>query len=537
MSNLIPPELLTGAVIIPFFLGLISVLLLYWYYTRNFDYWEKRGITYCQPIPFFGSTVEVLWKPFHEIEYERYFRLGKLYGHFEGNRPLLSVADPKLLREIFVKEFGSFPNRRHIKLGNAIADSMLPALEGDDWKRVRSIVSPTFTTGKIRRMMSIVKDCSQVVIHNLKSKHAAKERPFNAKEIYGAFSLDVIASSAFSTKLDSLNEPENEFVKAARSAFSTDFSWRFAVYQLFPNLMKMLKIHIFPAHPLEFFKKVTLQIIEQRKKTGQTRNDFLQLLMDTAKETVEQDQEVEKEEGIASNYKMEESSSQPIKNISNKNLSADELVGQCVIFFIAGYDTTAATLSMTSYLLALHPEIQDKLHKEIKEVLQQTKGELTYEAIQEMKYLDNVIAETLRLYPPVNRLERVADADFKLADTGITIPKGMIVTIPNYAIHRDPKIFLDPEEYNPDRFSAEEKAKREQYTYLPFGAGPRNCVGMRFALMEIKVCLAYVVANFKLQRCPQTKVPLEFHLGPGILMNAKQTILKVSERTDKIIFK
>ncbi|GFS49408.1 cytochrome P450 3A8 [Nephila pilipes] len=217
-------------------------------------------------------------------------------------------------------------------------------------------------------------------------------------------------------------------------------------------------------------------------------------------------------------------------------LSLDELVGQCVIFFLAGYDTTASTLSFASYLLALNPGIQNTLYEELREVLQRHKGELTYEALQDMKYLDNVISETLRIYPPSPRLERLTEADFKLGDTGITLPKGMIVSIPNYALQHDPKLFPDPEKFDPDRFTAEERAKRDPYAYLPFGAGPRNCVGMRFALMQIKICLACTVTQFEMLRCSETKVPLEFHLGPGLLI-PKGIHLKLKSREDKILLK
>ncbi|PRD25933.1 UNVERIFIED_CONTAM: Cyp3a2 [Trichonephila clavipes] len=112
-------------------------------------------------------------------------------------------------------------------------------------------------------------------------------------------------------------------------------------------------------------------------------------------------------------------------------------------------------------------------------------------------------------------LERQAETDCKLGDSGITVPKGMIITIPNYALHHDPKLFKNPEKFDPDRniylfpyprFTSEERAKRDPNAYLPFGAGPRNCVGMRFALMEIKICLAYVVTNFEFFKCSETQV-------------------------------
>ncbi|GFX75022.1 cytochrome P450 3A21 [Trichonephila clavipes] len=410
-----------------------------------------------------------------------------------------------------VKEFSSISNRRFVNIrgGNPVADATLPALSGEAWRRVRNIVSPTFTTGKIRRMMNIVKDCSKGVVDNFK-KFSTKGKPLDVKKMYGAFTMDVIASAAFSTKLDSLNDPENEFVKAAKNAFSTDFSWRVALFQLFPNLMTWFRVAIFPPEPMNFFKSVTLRIIEERKKTGQTRNDFLQLLIDTAKENPQdQKPEEDKNDDTTSAFEVDEKNLPPTRNAIAKNLSEDELVAQCVIFFLAGYDTTATALSYASYLLALNPEIQHKLFTELRDAMQETKGELSYEAIQGMKYLDNVVAETLRIFPPSTRLERVADVDLKLADTGITIPKGTIVTIPNYALQHDPQFFPNPDVFDPDRFTVEERAKRDPYAYLPFGAGPRNCIGMRFALMEIKVCLVYIVANFKLQRCPLTKDEVE----------------------------
>ncbi|GFR32637.1 cytochrome P450 3A4 [Trichonephila clavata] len=130
----------------------------------------------------------------------------------------------------------------------------------------------------------------------------------------------------------------------------------------------------------------------------------------------------------------------------------------------------------------------------------------------------------------------MAVADYKLGDTGIIIPKGMLVTIPAYAMQRDPELFPDPEKFVPDRFTPEERTKRDPYVYLPFGAGPRNCVAMRFALMEIKVCLALVIANFKINRCPQTKVPLEYFVGSGILQPL-DVIVTLERRKDNPIIK
>ncbi|GFX11720.1 cytochrome P450 3A7 [Trichonephila clavipes] len=170
--------------------------------------------------------------------------------------------------------------------GDRIVDNMVSVVNGENWKRIRTIITPTFTTGKIKRMVSIFKECADTCIQNFKnaSKNGA---PVELKAIYGAFSMDVIASSAFSTKLDSHNDPKNQFVMTARRVFRINFSWRLIMFLLFPNLVKRLGISIFPPKATGFFRDATLRIIEERRRTGQTRNDFLQLLMDTAKEVSE----------------------------------------------------------------------------------------------------------------------------------------------------------------------------------------------------------------------------------------------------------
>ncbi|GFV12946.1 cytochrome P450 3A24 [Trichonephila clavipes] len=205
-----------------------------------------------------------------------------------------------------------------LKTGDTITESMLQLLEGEDWKRVRAIVTPTFTTGKIKRMMDIFTSCSKVLVDNFR-KVAEKGESVDAKKIYGAFTMDIIASAAFSTKLDSHNDPNNEFVRVARNVFHKNVNYRFIFYLLFPRIMRLFRVPIFPPEGVKFFTDVTLRIIEERKRTGQKRNDFLQLLLDTAEEQKIEDKSSEKSDEILNNYESE-MNDQVFKNFHSKKM-------------------------------------------------------------------------------------------------------------------------------------------------------------------------------------------------------------------------
>ncbi|KAG0434828.1 hypothetical protein HPB47_018847, partial [Ixodes persulcatus] len=188
-----------------------------------------------------------------------------------------------------------------------------------------------------------------------------------------------------------------------------------------------------------------------------------------------------------------------------KALTEDEAMAQCVLFFLAGQDTTSGVLAFTLYLLSLHPEIQAKLREEADDCFRQHGPEPSLDVISKLKYLHGVVSESLRMFPPGARVERSAPSDYVLGDTGIKVPKGCVVAIPVYAMHHDPENFPDPETFDPNRFSEENMDSIRPYTYLPFGAGPRNCIGMRFALEAVKLSLLHSVHSVQFVRTENTK--------------------------------
>jgi cytochrome P450 len=215
--------------------------------------------------------------------------------------------------------------------------------------------------------------------------------------------------------------------------------------------------------------------------------------------------------------------------VLEKKLTEDEILAQCYLFFIAGYDTTAITLSYCTYELALNPSLQDKLYEETKEAFNE-KGEMDYSVLSRLPFIDALLSETLRHYCPALRLEREAMEDVMLGNTGAKIQKGETVEIPIYAIHHDPDYYPDPFTFNPDRSMPGNRDRIQPYTYLPFGSGPRNCIGMRFVLLSAKLVLAKISHSFRFSRVTDTDVPLIYTTTLYNKLQLKRLVVGIQKR-------
>ncbi|XP_036150399.1 cytochrome P450 4C1-like [Monomorium pharaonis] len=167
------------------------------------------------------------------------------------------------------------------------------------------------------------------------------------------------------------------------------------------------------------------------------------------------------------------------------------------VFIAAAYDTTALAVSYTLSLLAEHKDIQDCVRKEVDAIMQESQGKLTVQSLQNLQYLERCIKETLRLYPSAYFILRVTSEETQL--NSYLIPAGTMIHLSIYGVHRDPNYWSNPEIFDPDRFLPENIRNRHPYSYIPFSAGPRNCIGQRFAMLEMKAMLAPLIHNFYLE--------------------------------------
>lgn len=214
----------------------------------------------------------------------------------------------------------------------------------------------------------------------------------------------------------------------------------------------------------------------------------------------------------------------------------DDLTAQCVIFFLAGFDTVSVLMCFLSYELAVNQDVQDKLRSEIDEVREELDGkQVTYEHLQKMKYLDMCVSETLRKWPPATFLDRSCNKPTVLVNTDgnkIQLNKGDGVWFPVYSIHRDSNYYSDPSTFNPERFSDENKDTIKPFTYLPFGIGPRNCIGSRFALLEAKAVFFEIISELKLELTPRSQHPIQLKKDSFNMQAEKGFWIQYTKRTN-----
>ncbi|NXM05046.1 CP3A9 protein, partial [Tyrannus savana] len=478
--------------------------------TWPFGFFKKLGIPGPRPLPFFGTCLEYR-KGFLDFDSNCFKKYGKVWGIYDGRQPVLGVTDPQIIKSVLVKDcYSTFTNRRRVDLAGVLSNAISLA-EDEQWKRLRTVLSPTFTSGKLKEMFPIMKHYGEVLVKNIENQ-LKKDNSLSVKDIFGSYSMDVVTSTSFGVNIDSMNNPKDPFVGEMKKLVKFDFfDPIFILSFVFPfttPLLAKMNFSFFPADAVDFFMRSIAKIKKDREKEAHKgRVDFLQLMIESQN---------------SANHENKEA------NHSYKALTDTEVLAQAFIFIFAGYEPTSNTLSYLAYELATHPDVQQKLVQEIDAAFP-NKAPLTYDAVMKLEYLDMTLSETLRMYPLGGRLERTCKKDVEI--NGVTIPKGTIVMIPPYVLHRNPEYWPNPEEFRPERFSKENKESMDPYTYLPFGAGPRNCIGMRFALLTLKVAVVSLLQQFTFQTCKETQIPIKLS-SKGLLIPEKPIILKLVPRTN-----
>ncbi|KAK9499934.1 hypothetical protein O3M35_002869 [Rhynocoris fuscipes] len=497
-------QLLSDSVVLTFTLITAIVSLIYYYGTKTYDYWKKKGIPYIRPkYPYLGNTYESAFsfKTILELQQQfyNYFKGNRYGGLFNFQRPMLFIRDPDLVESVLIKDFTSFYNRNVTgDIKKEPLQAHLLNLEDQQWKSLRAKLSPTFTSGKLKGMHPQLVECADSLVKYI-SDFADKSEPIEVREVMAKFTTDVIGSCAFGLNTNALNDPESEFRKMGRRIFKPTFLSRLrASLRTSRLLLKVARLFSRASEISGFFTKVLKDTMTYRESNNVSRNDFVQILMELKKNDMEK---------------------QKTGQLGDDHLIIDDnvIASNAFVFFIAGFETTASTLSYCLYELSIHEDIQEEAYKHVVSVLKKHGGEVSYEAVKEMTFLQNIFAETLRLHPPAMEIRRVATKNYVVPGTKLLLPKDSLVLIPIYSLHHDPEYYPDPEQFKPERFD-NDRANIRKGTYLPFGDGPRICIGKRFAEMEMQVALVKLLLKYKFKLNSKTISPLVYNPAAFLLV-------------------
>ena len=299
-------------------------------------------------------------------------------------------------------------------------------------------------------------------------------------EHFKLLTLDFILSTAFGLSTDVQRSPDTDLVRRIKRAFEPP--WYAVLFAILPHSIAFAlgKIAASLQGDLAHFEMVANEIIASRRAQGNKgRRDLVHLLMTAHEETIDQ---------------------------GDNRLSDKEIVAQVITFLMVGQESSSNTLAFVAYQLAMNPDVQKRLQLEIDQAIKANPDMPMYDLIHNLPYLDCVVDETFRIFPPAYFYNRLCSEDCIIR--GLRILAGTEITIPVYTLHRDPKAWPEPEKFDPERFRDSLKETRHPHQFLPFGVGPRNCIGMRFALLEVKITLVQILRQFTLQRCPETQAPL-----------------------------
>lgn len=408
-------------------------------------------------------------------------QFGKFYAIWLGSKPIYVISDPNLVREILVERAKEFHKADLVKQAvGPFAGNGLFTNEGDFWRRQRKLAQPAFHHGRIEAYGATM---VQQTLEMLASWQSGDMRDI-AHEMT-KLTLGIVNKTLFNVDVRAQAEHIGELMTTILSAAND----RINSYE--PVWNRLLQTNQRrEAAAIQALFAIIEEIIAEHRRHGEDTGDLLSMLLAARDE-------------------------------DGNPMSEQQLRDEVITLFVAGHETTANALAWSFYLVAQHPAVEAKLLAELAP-LQGNPPSLR--DLAQLPYSEQVVKEAMRLYPPAGGITRQPIHDIQLG--GYPIAQGDTITISTYVMHHDPQLYPNPEHFDPDRFTPENEAKLPRYAYLPFGGGPRICIGNSFAMMEARLILLTILQKFSLRLAPGQNVRAEqlFTLRPkgGLKMRVEQ---------------
>eukprot|EP00245_Coleochaete_scutata_P004587 TRINITY_DN17308_c0_g2_i1.p1 TRINITY_DN17308_c0_g2~~TRINITY_DN17308_c0_g2_i1.p1 ORF type:complete len:540 (+),score=83.19 TRINITY_DN17308_c0_g2_i1:94-1713(+) len=506
-----------GSGIIPSVLiaGLVSLL---WISLTSDPYPNVPGP---KPHFFLGSVYEILCSSYIDA----HLKWRKMYGHVYKVRLFMTqwslvVSDPELVKEILVKNFKVFHDRVITFPKNDMDHRGLLASSGGYWAGLRSALLPMFHTEKLRQFGSIMSRAAATMISKL-APFADREESVDIVQFTQRLTTDVILESSFGVQFYAQEGSEQA------TGLLHDFNNRFASVMAM-RTSRFLSLLLPPIQPIAYWVAEHLPWTIDYK-FAKSRTNIFKFVHGLVQDRYKDPKLMERNDFFSMLL-------QARTKDSNRNLTDEEIGAAVTEFLLAGQETTALAISYCIYLVSKHPSVESKVTEEVDHFFDELREEATepdkegiesrpnYDDLSKFPYLEMVINEALRMYPPGAILSRKAVEDIKLGNH--VFKKGATIFIPTYTMLHDETLFPQPFEFKPERFAPGEgeKGARHSYAFLPFGAGPRVCIGSRFALEEAKITLVHLYKNFTFTVDEEKLNNRELELDVGLTIRPKHGI-------------
>lgn len=541
-------------------LATLLVLAVTYSHIKAFTFWSKRGIKGPRPWPILGTNVYYIFKDRTILDIEWRKKYGHIYGTYEGLIPVLRVTDNELIKHVWIKNFSSFTDRNHKLVHSENVSRWLFFSKGEHWNNQRVLISPMFTSSRMKVMFNIMSNCvnrftdevntrlklaTKSVLHNLDRQQDESDEIVQAKALakatqlvtfskdeFMSLTLDIIARGFFSLKLDTYRDKTSEFFKRAFAFANFDIVW-FFFWMFIPNtLRRYFGWDIIKYSQYEYFEKLSQSSIDERRRDpSKRRADFIQALIEAKlpeksglenTTTIKSDKLYNEDDDRDAHYndnikheELENLHDKQSKSIKFRSFDDKEIRSQMTFFFLAGFETTSSSLSFCFYELAHQQAAQAEVYQELLAHTNNGDKQLDYSELLSLKLLDAFISEALRLYSPVtehNRLVTNKNGVTLPTEPPIQLPYMTTISNPGFVYQRDPDYWENPLKFDMSRFYPENRHKIKSATYNPFGIGPRNCAGMRFALLNLKLALASTLLKYRVLPGPKSQqYPPEFN--------------------------
>jgi cytochrome P450 len=399
-----------------------------------------------------------------------------------GSRRIFQVNHPDLIRDVLVTHDWNFIKGMGLRAAKPVLGNGLLVSEGELHRRQRRLAQGAFHSSRLEAYARVMVKCAED-----RSAHWTSGATIPMNREMGRMTLEIVGRTLFTADLSS------------------------DAFDLESRLCRAMEVLVALNHPLAHLLSPVRSLAA--RKAASVRGETAELLRNV----------IDEHRNHPDNYDDLLSMLIESRDDAHAGSMSDQLLlDECLTLFLAGHESTADALTWTWYLLSQHPAAANKLHAELERVLagaSPTMGDL-----RQLRYTEAVFKEVLRLYPPAWVITREAVSGYRLGD--IEVPAGSTVVMSTYATHRDPRYWESPEAFRPERWIDEGAGERPKFTFFPFGAGSRMCVGEHFAMMEAVLAIAVIAMRWRFDLIPGQKV----ELWPQITLRARNGIYLQAER-------